>query len=680
MERFGRYILLERIAHGGMAEVFRAATMGSEGFAKQVAIKRILPHLASEKAFVTMLVDEAKIAATLNHPNVLQVLDLGRESNTYFIAMEFVAGQSLNHVVAMGLRAGVKLPPAFSFHVMMHALRGLAFAHEKTDAFGQPMGIIHRDVSPQNIMVSYDGSVRLADFGIAKAAERSTQTLTGSLKGKPAYMAPEQVQERDFDQRVDVYAMGVVLHELLSMKRMRRAQTDVAVLLDVASGKFPRFEDIGVDLPQAAKDVVYRALEPDPDSRWTTATEMADAMEEAAAALGWHFTPGQVAQQMGKLFPTEISKERDRQGYFQAVLQELTEAPEEEVSTILQRETDKQQAELDSADGAAPPTPSRPSVAPARNTNNVPTQRTPAPSPGQVAVLTRGTGSNLVAPPMEQPAPPPRSKAPLVVAAMAALLTVGAGVFVVTQKSGSGAAKGVGQVIVESTPPGARVTVAGRVLEGTTPTVADAVPAGPVEILVEKAGHERAKEVAIVAAGGTTKVRLTLAALVKKLPVDSTPSGASVFFNGARVGDTPLTLTVGEGEEVRVRLELADHVPVEKILAAGSVPERLAINLDRKPADATPGPGPSSPGGKKGRDRNDDPPVRGGGAITLQSRPWARILVDGKDTGRFTPVADMPLSVGKHTIKLINDEEDLSATFPVTIKAGQTVNVMRELK
>jgi serine/threonine-protein kinase len=674
MERFGRYVLLERIAHGGMAEVFRAATLGSDGFSKQVAIKRILPHLAMEKGFVGMLVDEAKIAATLNHPNILQVLDLGREGNVYFIAMEFVSGQALNHVVATGIRAQTRLPPAFCFHVVGQALRGLAYAHEKTDSTGQPMGIIHRDVSPQNVMVAYDGAVRLADFGIAKAAERSTQTLTGSLKGKPAYMAPEQVQGQEIDQRIDIYAMGVVLHEMLAMKRMRKASTDVAILLDVASGSYPKLETLGVDLPEPATRVLYRALEPDPGSRWSTALEFAEALEEAAEGLGWHCTTAQTAQMMAKLFPKEIVRERERTTHFQGVLTELVNADAEQVNIILTRETERQVGE----DDGVLPTPSRPGTN--ATGNNVPTHRTPS------VILSQA----VVAPVAQPVLPPPADgggglKAAVAGLAVLVLLGLAGGGYMLTRGNGA-ASTATGQLIIETTPSGARVMVAGKAVTGVTPLVAEGLPPGPVEVVVNLPGMTTTKEVVVVQAGSAAKVHLLLTGREVRLPVSSNPDGATVTVNGAHVGETPLTVTLVGGQRVHVKLELPGHVPVDKEMGVDDAPATLHVALQKKDDRKDPQDTPTPTGGRKGKGRdkgNQAAPDDGDetmGRFTVQSRPWARIVIDGKDTERFTPVADMPLSAGKHTVKLVNDEENLGATFTVVIKPGQTVSVLKDLK
>ncbi|MBI5495554.1 MAG: protein kinase [Deltaproteobacteria bacterium] len=644
MERFGRYVLLERIAHGGMAEVFRAAQLGQEGFARQVAVKRILPHLAQEAEFVGMLVDEARIAATLHHPNILPVLDLGREGSVYFIAMEFVSGQALNNVVAQALRARERLPHALCVHVVSQALRGLAFAHEKTDATGRPMGIIHRDVSPQNIMVGYDGAVWLADFGIAKAAERSTQTLTGSLKGKPAYMSPEQVTRHQVDQRVDLYAMGVVLHELLAMRRMRKAQSDVQVLVDVAGGQYPRLNELGVELPDVVADALYRALEPDPDRRWQTARAFADALEAAADGCGWNCTTTQAGQQMQRLFPLEMARERDVQARFQGLMEEMARAAPDQISAIIRRESADEPTAAGSPAGGNPPTP----------------------RPGAAAALPPGVT-------------PLSATRVVAFSALLGVLVAAAGVvgwwFTV------GSRQAPGQLIVETAPPGASVTVAGRPIPGTAPVVAPSLAPGPVEIVVMLPGWQLRKEVVVIRPGATEKVRLVLDPVEVRVPVSTTPPGARVVVDGRAVGATPMTVVLRGGAPRDLKLELDGFLPWQRAVQADEAPPRIDAVLERVPS-ASPPPAEPARAAQPPARKNDKTPARaeGDGFLSLQSRPWGRILVDGKDTGRFTPVADLPIPAGRHTVKLINDEENLGTAFLVTVKPGETVSLFKELR
>ncbi|RKG67094.1 serine/threonine protein kinase, partial [Corallococcus terminator] len=214
----GKYQLIRKLATGGMAEVYLAKAAGPMGFKKTLVLKRILPHLAEEPAFVEMFLSEAKLAAQLEHPNIVQIFDFGEAGGSYFLAMELIDGPSLRKLVKRAVE--VPLPQTLCARLVASAAEGLAYAHEFRDsATDEPLGLIHRDVSPDNILVSRQGAVKVVDFGIAKVAGQKHRTQTGVVKGKLAYMPPEQLQAKPLDRRVDVYALGVVLYELLTGKR-----------------------------------------------------------------------------------------------------------------------------------------------------------------------------------------------------------------------------------------------------------------------------------------------------------------------------------------------------------------------------------------------------------------------------------------------------------------------------
>ena len=214
--KFGKYWLLERINVGGMAEVFKAKSYGVEGFEKLIAIKRILPSIAEDEDFITMFIDEAKIAVQLNHANIAQIFDLGKIDESYFIALEFVHGKDLRTIWDRHKRRGLRLPIPMSVYVISRVLEGLDYAHRKKNAGGEELNIVHRDVSPQNVLVAYEGEVKIIDFGIAKAANKASKTQAGILKGKFGYMSPEQVRGLPLDRRADIFSAGIILYELLT--------------------------------------------------------------------------------------------------------------------------------------------------------------------------------------------------------------------------------------------------------------------------------------------------------------------------------------------------------------------------------------------------------------------------------------------------------------------------------
>src|SRR4029450_2271011 len=212
---FGKYFLIEKLATGGMAEIYKAKNFGVDGFEKLLAIKRILPHCSSDKEFITMLIDEAKLSVALSHTNIAQVFDLGKVGTDYFISMEFVDGINLRELMNRAKETGAQLPEDISVYIVSEICKGLDYAHAKKDTDGNPLNIVHRDISPQNILISYEGEVKIVDFGIAKAATKAHVTQHGALKGKLLYMSPEQAWGKALDKRTDNFSLGVVLYEML---------------------------------------------------------------------------------------------------------------------------------------------------------------------------------------------------------------------------------------------------------------------------------------------------------------------------------------------------------------------------------------------------------------------------------------------------------------------------------
>jgi serine/threonine-protein kinase len=257
----GKYQLVSKLATGGMAEVYLAKSAGPMGFEKTLVLKRILPHLAEDEQFVEMFLGEAKLAAQLEHPNVVQIFDFGEAEGTFYLAMEYIDGPNLRILSKRARAAGVALPPAACAKIIASACEGLAYAHDFMDpATGEPLDLIHRDISPDNILLSRQGAVKVVDFGIAKAANQSHKTQTGLIKGKIAYMPPEQLQARPLDRRVDVYALGVVLYELLTGHKPFDATTDVSMMQAILFEPFVPAVTRRPELPRPLMDILDKAL------------------------------------------------------------------------------------------------------------------------------------------------------------------------------------------------------------------------------------------------------------------------------------------------------------------------------------------------------------------------------------------------------------------------------------
>src|SRR3954466_373361 len=272
--QFGKYTLIDRIAVGGMAEIFLAHQVDGEGLARPVVIKRIRPHLSKHSTFVKMFLNEARLAAQLNHPNIVQIHDLGKIGESYFIAMEYIFGRDMRRVIPKADSLGIPFPMVYALKIASSVCEGLYYAHQKVDLYGNPLNIVHRDVTPENIFVSFDGTVKVLDFGIAKAANQIEQTRAGEIKGKLSYMSPEQCMGKQLDCRSDIFSLGVVLYEWGTGFKLFTGESDVAVLKSITDGKIYKPSYFKSDVPEAIELILMRALEKDPAARYQSAWEM----------------------------------------------------------------------------------------------------------------------------------------------------------------------------------------------------------------------------------------------------------------------------------------------------------------------------------------------------------------------------------------------------------------------
>ncbi|CAM4527940.1 serine/threonine protein kinase [Corallococcus exiguus] len=285
--QLGKYQLVRKLASGGMAEVFLAKAAGPRGFEKTLVLKRILPHLAEDEAFVEMFLGEAQLAARLDHPNVVQIFDFGEADGSYFLAMEYIDGPTLRRLIKRSQELKQPLPAGVCAKMVAAAAEGLAFAHELADPeTGAPLGLVHRDISPENVLVSRQGAVKVVDFGIAKVAGQGHRTQTGVVKGKVAYMPPEQLQARPMDGRVDVYALGIVLYELLTGRRPFDATTDVGMMQAILFEPYVPAVQRRPDLPEAMQRILEKALAKDRAERYPDCRAFQADLERFVVSLG----------------------------------------------------------------------------------------------------------------------------------------------------------------------------------------------------------------------------------------------------------------------------------------------------------------------------------------------------------------------------------------------------------
>ena len=307
--RFGKYLLLDKIATGGMAELYEAKITGIQGFEKLIAIKRILPHLASEEELVTSFIDEAKLAALLHHQNIVQIYDFGRIEDSYYIAMEYLLGKDLRMVIRKASLKGEPLRLESTLLIVSRICAALEYSHGLKDFQGKPLNIIHRDISPANVLITYDGNVKIVDFGIAKAATQSHLTQSGMIKGKVAYMSPEQAAGETIDHRSDIFSTGIILYELATGVPMFQGDT-LQVLNLVRNAKFTPADQLKPELPAKFHEILDRALAKEREARYQSAGDMLADIEELMYQMSARTSPRRVADYMKVLFEEEIAVEK----------------------------------------------------------------------------------------------------------------------------------------------------------------------------------------------------------------------------------------------------------------------------------------------------------------------------------------------------------------------------------
>jgi eukaryotic-like serine/threonine-protein kinase len=519
---FGKFFLLQRLAVGGMAEIYRAKVIGAGGFEKELAVKRILPQRSQDRGFITMLVNEAKLTAQLTHSNVAQIYECGAVDGTYFIAMELVHGVSLKEVMTSFSRSGVTLTPEQAIFIVLQLLHGLDYAHRKTDAEGERLEIVHCDVSPDNALVSWEGEVKLLDFGIARAATGLSNYKEGMLMGKLGYVAPEQASiEKTWDHRVDLFAAGIILYELLTKQKPFPKATDVESLVQARKARVTPPSALDERIPRDLDAILMRALAYDPDKRYPTARAFADALVDVLFPTPHSAVQDLLGSHMKEVFEDRILRQRAARAHDALVMK------------VLQHVLDKEGPGRRDAPAAA--------VEPAVELELTPghgVARAPA----------------RLAPPR---APPRRGRAWKLALAAVSLVALGA--------AGAFAAQPwlrPGVLVVTSDPSGAQVTVDGRAAPTPTPVVIEGVALAQPLTVVLTATDRKVVTLALEPELAKTvrRVHADLPDALGAVTVESDPSGAEVLLDDRHAGTTPLTIhNVRLDERHRFDLALPGH-------------------------------------------------------------------------------------------------------------------------
>lgn len=317
-----KYSIVRKIDSGGMAEVFLGVAEGIQGFSKKVAIKRVLPQFVENKKFLAMFLDEARISLRLNHANIVHVFDIGQAGGTYFIVMEFVDGTNLKKLMAWMRENGARMPLPLAIHIVVEVCRGLAYAHEQADAEGRNLRLVHRDVSPPNILISRQGEVKLVDFGLAKATSQIEHTDPGVVKGKFAYLAPEAAWGKGVDHRADIFACGIVLFELIAGRRLFLGETDMQTVELVRLTEVPSLVGLNAEVRPPLEAIVRRALEQDPERRYQSCSELAEDLVSYLFSQQLKVTGFDLRRFIGR-FIAEEEKARERESHRPSIIDQL---------------------------------------------------------------------------------------------------------------------------------------------------------------------------------------------------------------------------------------------------------------------------------------------------------------------------------------------------------------------
>ena len=653
---FGKYYLLDRLAVGGMAEIFRARTFGEGGFENQLVIKRILAHLSEDENFVRMFMDEARVTVLLQHANIVRIYDFGKIRANYFIAMEYVEGKDAKLLLRKVVEVGRRLPPEFAAYIALEAAKGLDYAHRKNSLEGVALDVVHRDVSPSNLLLAYDGVVKVADFGIVKASNVAETTDAGTLKGKFEYMSPEQAQGLPLDRRSDIFALGICLHELLTQRRLFKGETDVATLERIKRGDIPPPTSLNPAVPDRLEAICLKALRVDPTERYQDARELAADLLDFLYPVPPETIQQRLAAFMAEVFAEEIAREHQR-------LEETTRVARE-----MHHSADA--VELDEDWEAEDATPS---------TNGSGAR----PRTGS-GVRTRGTGSGargaVESPP---PASAPSSRIGTIIAlGMVAVAGVSAAAWFAAREPEVREVEKIVEVEQEATVGVVKLTIApraGRVSvdgaprgEGTSVVLSDLSP-GPHVVRVDAEGLAPWQETLTVVAGETERVGVTLTAAAapprEARPRDererdatptapasasatatvqfrSTPSGARVVMDGDTLGITPFTWEGPAGQKRTFSFQLDGYQSANAVttLPAG--------------------------GGRTTVERALQARAAATGTINVNVVDgWAEIWVDGVKI-KTSPLFNHTLSEGVHEVRARNTVKGLDEVKKVTVRAG----------
>jgi serine/threonine protein kinase len=674
--RLGKYEILKRLATGGMAEIFLARVSGLPGFTKMVVIKRILPQLATKSDFIEMFLDEARIAATLQHPNVVQMYDVGVVDGNYFIAMEYLHGEDVRSLQKTLWKREEKVPLEHALNIVIGVCSGLHYAHEKVGFDGKPLNIVHRDVTPQNIIVTYEGGVKLLDFGIAKASNRFGETRFGTLKGKVPYMSPEQCRGEALDRRSDIFSLGIMLYELTLGRKLYKGASDFEVLKQIVEGTVAKPHEIDPGYDRELEAIVMRALEKERDKRYQTARELQTELETLVRQAQLYVSPIALQQFMEKTFGRKIEAWREAQAQGLSLDQHLQHATVTDDQIL----DDEDLEEIDARDAEAEEQAARERAA---LKAAIEARQQAAAASGEAAAEVKPISLAELREANESLQPPRRPRwLPVALVAAGALMLGGVAILklrkkdvplpktaIAKQEPESPGAPRTGQA------PAGAATIAA--LNAGEPKAGEAKPGAP------KAGEPKASEkqgepkTAAKSDVPASEAKDAPAGIVK---IVTAPAGATLYLDGKKLDAvSPFTIDRIEAGREHVLLAQLDGFKdaVDKFTLEPNQVRTLQERLRRASAPPRRARSPREPAAAASKEPSKpaapEAPVKleGEGTLVVASNPWVNVAVDGSDRGQ-TPLS-LKLPAGKHTVVLTNPEFKISRTLPVMVLPNETV-------
>jgi len=698
----GRYQLLAKLATGGMAEIYLARQTGIKGFERLVAVKKLFPHLAVEEKFLEMFFDEARIAATLNHPNIVQIYDLGQEEESYFIAMEYLEGESLGYMLRECHKSKTPIPATLAAGIVSQVCDGLDYAHKLTDDLGKPLSIVHRDVSPQNIIVLFSGGVKLVDFGIAKAASKTHKTSIGMFKGKLAYMSPEQCLGKPVDNRSDIFSLGTVFWELLTQRRLFKGDNKLTVMESIVSGEVPPLRKHKPDLSVELESITLQALHKDPNKRFRNAKEMGAAIQGYLRRIGAAAGVQEIAGFVKVVFAERAQKKR-----------KLLEAIRSGDATRVTQVT------LDVLKPVTGDTsPSQPGTPDDEDTQEfeisqgkIRVKEEPPPSPPRRVAPVEAKTAPLKAHPLKERVEHEEMEMETVQVDLDELEAKGLDVRSLS-------------TVPHAEPPvkkprrlglwlGLPVLMAAAFLAtwyltGNL-TFDDPAPAEPLGVepapaaMANTTGSRLAGTDGGIQEGGdqkkVAKINPALDVQPTRLRISSKPAGCVVQIDAENIpGQTPIEqATVDSGKEHEVAVICKGHLREAKKIK-GLPGEEIVLHFvptTSKTAAVTPKPEPKPPEEKppetkaaKPKTSKPKPPKRTKrkvakhrtryGRLRMDTEPWSVIYLGKRKLG-ITPIMGAKVPAGTHKVTAVNKEQGLKKTFKITIRSRKTTTIHKKL-